>query len=76
VSRTRSTMPIANRPMRAIVPAAAPATMPGQVEVPSWVADGIERGISVGADIGAPWDGVTRPRTLTERIPLEKGWAL
>jgi hypothetical protein len=76
VSRTRSTMPIANRPMRAIVPAAAPAAMPGQVEVAAWVADGLERGIEVGTDIGTPWDGIARPRTLTERIPRSKGWAL
>jgi hypothetical protein len=69
VSRTRSTMPIANRPMRAIVPAAAPAVTPGPCPAQPWAG-------SDAVDVGAPWDGVARPRTLTERIPLEKGWSL
>jgi hypothetical protein len=62
-------MPIANRPMHAIVPAAAPAATPGPCPAPPWAG-------SPAIDVGAPWDGVTRPRTLTERIPLEKGWSL
>jgi hypothetical protein len=69
MSRTRSTMPIANRPMRAIVPPAAPAPAPAPFTSGPWHGSG-------AVDVGAPWDGVARPRTLTERIPLEKGWAL